>query len=104
MSELITPDGITETGKELLSKKLGGKYTPEQIKDIITTIDTESRRSLIDRGGWTKLADAFKRSLPFVDSTSEKMSNELALLFKKEIPTDVADMKLQLAAIIQKKY
>jgi len=41
--EFVTPDGITEKGKQLVEQKLNGKYTPEEIKDIINTIDNESR-------------------------------------------------------------
>ena len=41
--EFVTPDGITEKGKQLVEQKLNGKYTPEEIKDIIKLIDNESR-------------------------------------------------------------
>lgn len=102
--EFVTPDGITEKGKQLVEKKLNGKYTPEEIKDIIDTIDKESRWAMLKRPTWKTISDAFKSAIPFVDSTAEKMSTEYAKLFTKDIPVDIADMKARIAELNQKKY
>lgn len=100
--EIVTPDGITETGKKFIWEKLAWKFTPEEIKDVISTIDTASRTAMLNSDN--KIANAFKRALPLIDSTSEKMSNEYATLFKKQIPADIQDMKSQIQALALKKY
>lgn len=102
--EIVTPDGITEKGKKIIWEKLSGKYSPEDIKDIITTIDRESRGSMLNRDGMTKVSDAFKHALPLVNGTAEKMSTEYTKLFKWEIPQDISALKTQLSAIANKKY
>lgn len=102
--EFVTPDGITEKGKQLVEQKLNGKYTPEEIKDIINTIDNESRWVMLNRTWWKKLIDGFKSALPLIDSTAEKMSTEYTKLFTKEIPADINDMKAKIAELNQKKY
>ena len=92
--EIVTPDGITEGWKRFIESKLGWRYSPWDIKSIIDLVDWESRKSMLDRSWWTKVADAFKRALPLVDSTSEKMWNALAKLFEKQIPADIEELKV----------
>lgn len=104
MSEIVTPDGITESGKKFIWEKLSWKYSPEEIKDILSTIDKESRQAMLNRSAWTKVSDAFKHALPLVNWTAEKMSKEYANLFNKEIPEDIAVLKTQLSQVANKKY
>lgn len=93
MSEIVTPDGITEKWKETIKQKLWWKYSPEDIKSVIDLVDSETRKSMLSRDWLSKVADAFKRWLPLIDSTSEKMSTALNELFKKQIPEDIDSLK-----------
>lgn len=100
MSDIITPDGLTEAGKEFIAKKLGWKFTLEDIKSIQSVVDSLSRSTLLNRWIGTTISDAIKRSMPLMTSTSEKISKALKNLFNTYIPESLDDMKEKIAKII----
>lgn len=101
MSTMITPDGLTEDGKDFIAKKLGWKFTLEDIKTIQSIVDSLSRNSLLNRSIGTTISDAIKRSIPLMTSTSEKISKALKNLFNTYIPESIEDMKEKIINIIK---
>ena len=87
MAEIITPDGITEEGRKLVKERIGSRYTPEGVKEIIDKIDS-MRNALMKNSALTKITDALKRSIPLMSSTSEKISANLKELFSNTLPED----------------
>lgn len=101
-TEVVTPDGITEEGKKLVTRVLSEKkWDPEAIAKAINSIDS-IRTILLSRADGAKFVDGAKKfmPIPFLKSTPEKI-NAGVLDLLKAVPNDIEEMKVRLNDIVK---